>query len=191
MSVLAFVLAANVATEAGETQPAFVPAKRPFVQLVATTFVGDGLRFNNPYRLATPLGSSAESVARTAAYVDVGLAATLGNPTGLQHGLALRLSLALEGVQQGVFVPSYIGWYRKRAFAAYGRVGLPIVTGPRPTWGFEGALGGAYFVRAGIGVALELVADVFYGAGTRERNIVSYPTLSAQVGFIVAYEVLP
>lgn len=167
------------------------PSTRPYFQVIATTLVGDGLRFNNPYRLATPLGSSAESLSRTAAYVDVGLAATMGNPTGLQHGISLRLSLALEGVQQGVFVPSYLGWYRKKAWAVYGRAGIPIVSGPQPTWGIEAALGGAWFARAGIGLALELVGDVFYGAGTREKNIVSYPVLSAQAGLIVAYEVLP
>jgi hypothetical protein len=149
------------------------------------------LRFNNPYRLSTPLGSTAESVSRTAAYVDLGIAATLGNPVGFQHGLALRLTLAVEGVQQTVFTPSYIAWYRKYALAAYGRVGIPIVASPQATWGVEGALGGAWFVRSGIGVALEVVGDVFYGAGTRERSIASYPVLSGQAGLIVQYEVLP
>jgi hypothetical protein len=180
-----------LAQDAPKEQPAWQPSKRPYFQVIATTLIGDGLRFNNPYRLATPLGSSAESVSRTAAYVDLGVGATLGKPEGLQHGASLRLSLALEGVQQTVFVPSYLAWYRRGALAAYGRVGVPIVFSPQPTWGFEGALGGAFFVRSGIGFALELVGDVFYGAGTRERSVVSYPVLSAQAGLILAYEVLP
>jgi len=183
--VIALVLASAVSMEEG-----FHPPTRPYFQVLATTLVGDGLRFNNPYRLATPLGSTAESVSRTSSYVDLGLAATMGNPDGLQHGVSLRLSIALEGVQQGVFVPGYLGWYRKKSWAAFGRAGVPIVF-PQPTWGLEASIGGAWFVRAGIGLALEVVGDVFYGAGTREKNVVSYPTLSAQAGLIVAYEVLP
>ena len=182
---LAILFAAPTLAEEG-----WQPSKRPYFQILATTLVGDGLRFNNPYRLATPLGSTAESVSRTSSYVDLGLAATMGNPEGLQHGLALRLSLALEGVQQGVFVPGYIGWYRKKSFAAFARAGVPIVF-PNPTWGLEASIGGAWFARAGIGVVLEMVGDVFYGAGTREKNVVSYPTLSAQAGLVIAYEVLP
>ncbi len=66
-----------------------------------TAFLGDGLRFNNPYRLATPLGDDAESLSRTAPYVDVGLAATFGNPLGFQHGAALRTSAAVAGRGSG------------------------------------------------------------------------------------------
>jgi hypothetical protein len=176
---------------AGEVDSAWQPSKRPYFQLLGTTLVGDGLRFNNPYRLATPLGSTAQSVSRTAAYVDFGLGVTLGDPRGLQHGTALRLTLALEGVEQTVVTPSYLGLYRRGALAAWARVGIPIVTLPQATWGFEAALGGAWFVRAGIGFAAEVVGDVFYGAGTRERAITSYPVLSGQAGLIVAYEVLP
>lgn len=187
---LAFVLLAPALAHASE-EDAWRPSKRPYVTLQATAFVGDGLRFNNPYRLATPFGATAESVSRTSAYVDVGVAALLGEPRGLQHGAALRVSLALEGVQQTVLAPSYIGWYRRGALAAYARAGVPIVFSPQATWGIEGALGGAWFARAGIGVALEVVGDVFYGAGTRERAITSYPLLSGQLGLIVAYEVLP
>ena len=51
-------------------------SKPGYVQLFLTSFFGDGLRFNNPYRLATPLGDNAESLSRTAPYVDIGLAAT-------------------------------------------------------------------------------------------------------------------
>lgn len=164
---------------------------RPWFQLVATAFAGDGLRFNNPYRLATVLGPSAESVSRTAAYVDFGLGVTFGDALGLQHGGTLRVSVALEGVQQAVLVPAYVAWYRWRPFAAYVRAGPSIVTGPQPTWGLETGLGGVWFVRAGIGLALEVVGDVFYGAGTREKAIASYPVLSGQAGLVIAYEVLP
>ena len=46
-------------------------------------------------------------------------------------------------------------------------------------------------MRAGIGVAAEVVGDLFWGTGTREVAVVSYPLLSAQLGLIVSYEVLP
>jgi hypothetical protein len=159
--------------------------------MFATSFVGDGLRFNNPYRLATPLGDDAESIARTAAYVDLGVAVTLGDPRGLQHGLAARTSVALEGVRELVFTPSYLLYRRWRSLAAYGRLGIPIIVTPTTNAGLELAGGGVWFVRAGIGVAAELVGDLFYGAGTREVARPAYPILSAQLGLVVAYEVLP
>src|SRR5262245_35999271 len=59
--------------------------KSGYTQVFATFMGGTGLRFNNPYRLSTPLGDDAESVSRTAAYVDIGLAMTLGSPLGFQH----------------------------------------------------------------------------------------------------------
>src|SRR5262245_19579103 len=85
-------------------------SKPAYVQVQATAFFGDGLRFNNPYRLATPLGSSAESISRTAAYIDIGAATFLGDPLGFQHGAALRFSASIEGVSQVVMTPSYVLW---------------------------------------------------------------------------------
>jgi hypothetical protein len=46
-------------------------------------------------------------------------------------------------------------------------------------------------VRAGLGLAAELVGDVFYGAGTREVATPAYPVLSAQAGLWLSWEVLP
>jgi hypothetical protein len=190
MSLLVLAIASIAAnTRAEEALPS--ARKGPYAELFATAFVGDGLRFNNPYRLATPLGSSAESISRTAAYGDIGAAATLGDPFGFRHGLALRLSFAVEGVKQGVLTPAYLLWRRWRAFGAYGRAGVPIVLSPDVTWGLEAAAGGVWFVRGGIGIASEVVGDLFYGAGTREVQTPAYPVLSAQLGVVVAYEVLP
>jgi hypothetical protein len=185
--------------ESDEGRPAEKAASEPdpfrtkpgYVQLFATTFVGEGLRFNNPYRLATPLGDGAESLSLTAPYVDIGLAATFGNPLGLQHGAALRTTAALQGVGQVVMTPSYLAWRRWRSLALYGRAGVPIVATPDVTWGLEAGLGGTWFFLGGIGVAAEVVGDVFYGAGTREKATVTYPVLSGQLGLVLAYEVLP
>ena len=47
---------------------------------------GRGLRFNNPFRLRTQLGSTEQSLSLTAPYIDTHLAALFGNPFGLQHG---------------------------------------------------------------------------------------------------------
>ena len=165
--------------------------KPGYTQLFFTTFLGDGLRFNNPYRLAAPLGNDAQSLSRTAPYVDIGLAATFGNPLGLQHGAALRTSVAVHGVGQVVMTPSYLGWRRWRSLALYGRAGVPLVLTPGVTWGFETGLGATWFFLGGFGVAAEVVGDVFYGAGTREKATTTYPVLSGQLGFVVAYEVLP
>ena len=174
-----------------EPEPNPLATKPGYVQLFFTSFVGDGLRFNNPYRLATPLGDDAESLSRTAAYVDIGIAATFGHPLGIQHGAALRTTAALSGVGQIVLTPSYLAWKRWRALAVYGRAGTPIVLTPDVSWGLEAGLGATYFFLGGIGVAAELVGDVFYGAGTAEHAVTTYPVLSGQLGFVLAYEVLP
>ncbi len=187
--LLAVLLGPSAARAAEE--PAPTKTKPGYLQVFATALVGNGLRFNNPYRLATPLGSNAESVSRTAVYTDLGLAATLGSPLGFQHGIALRASLALEGVPQAVMTPAYLLYRRWRAWAGYARVGVPLVLTPDTTFGFEGGLGGIWFFRGGLGATLELVGDMFYGAGTREAQTPAYPVLSAQLGLTVAYEVLP
>jgi len=162
-----------------------------YAQFFATTFVGSGLRFNNPYRLATPLGNDAESLSRTATYVDLGFGATFGAPLGLQHGVAIRSSVALEGVGQVVMTPSYLAFRRWGALAAYGRAGVPLVLTPEVTWGMELAGGATWFFLGGFGLAAELVGDVFYGSGTREVSAATYPVLSGQLGLVIAYEVLP
>ena len=184
-------LAQSPASARADDAPPVLATKSGYAQLFATVFVGDGLRFNNPYRLATPLGSTAESVSRTAAYTDVGLAATLGAPAGLQHGLVLRMSFAVEGVRQAVITPAYLAWHRWTSWAVYGRAGLPLVLSPDATWGLEVGGGAVFFPRAGLGLAAELVGDVFYGAGTREVATPAYPIVSGQLGVVVAYEVLP
>lgn len=165
--------------------------KPGYGQIFATVMGGTGLRFNNPYRLATPLGRDAESVSRTAAYVDLGLAMTLGNPLGLQHGASLRTTIAVEGVGQTVLTPSYFVWRRSGALAAFGRAGIPLVVSPDVTWGFEGALGGVLFFLGGIGLVAEVVGDLFYGTGTRDVVTAAYPVLSGQLGLLGTYEVLP
>lgn len=167
-------------------------ARKPgWIDVQATAFVGDGLRFNNPYRLATVLGSGAQSLSRAAAYADVGAAIAFGNPLGFAHGIALRTSVALEGVAQSIVAPSYLLWRRWREWAAYARAGVPVAVTPDPTWGLEAGAGGVWFVRAGVGVAAELVGDVFYGAGTRETATVTYPVLSAQAGVLLSWEAMP
>jgi hypothetical protein len=194
LSALLVLVAPGAALAVESPRPTGDPrdAHKPgYFELFGTSFVGDGIRFNNPYRLATPLGSSAESLSRTAAYADLGVAATIGNPLGYRHGVALRWSIALEGVPQIVVTPSYMLWRRWRAWGAYGRLGIPIVASPATTWGLEMGIGGVWFPRGGIGIATELVGDLFYGAGTREVSTPAYPVLSAQAGLLLEYEVLP
>lgn len=165
--------------------------KSSFVDVFASAFVGDGLRFNNPYRLATVLGHTAESLSRTAPYTDVGAAIAFGNPTRTANGISLRVSVALEGVSQSVLTPSYIVLRRFSDCAAYARAGAAIVLSPDTTWGFEVAAGGIWFARAGIGVVAEVVGDLFYGAATREASQPTYPVLSGQGGLWLSWEALP
>lgn len=165
--------------------------KGGWFDVVATGFVGDGLRFNNPYRLATVLGSQAQSLSRTSAYGDLGAGILLGDPTFIAHGPALRMTFAMEGVPQAVMTPSYVGLHRWGSWAVYGRAGVPIVLTPDVTYGFEGGAGGIWFARAGLGAVAELVGDVFYGAGTREVATPAYPVLSFQAGLWLSLEALP
>lgn len=165
--------------------------KGGYLRLQGKMLVGTGLRFNNPYRLPTALGSDAESVSRSAFYLDSGLAALFGSPTGFQHGAELGLSFALEGVRQLVLVPSYVVSRQKGPFQAQLRVGTPIVLTPSTTVGGELALSGTYYLRAAVGLRAELVGDVFYGAGTLERSVPAYPMLSIALGIVVAWESLP
>jgi hypothetical protein len=178
---------------AANADESYAPTDRKggWFDLFGTAFVGDGLRFNNPYRLSTVLGSQAQSLSRTAAYTDLGGAILIGNPAFLAHGLVLRVSVALEGVPQAVLVPSYMALRRFGPWAVYGRAGAPIVLTPDTTFGMEAGAGGVWFVRAGIGLAAELVGDVIYGAGTREVGTATYPVLSAQAGLWLSWEVLP
>ena len=186
----ATLLCVTTAAGAAADEAGFARALSP-IDLVATAYVGDGLRFNNPYRLATVLGSNAQSLSRTAGYVDVGAAILSGSPARLAHGLALRVSVAVEGVPQSVLTPSYLVLHRVGSWGAYARAGLPVVLSPDTTWGVEAAAGGLWFARAGLGVAAELVGDVFYGAGTREVARPAYPILSAQAGLWISWEAFP
>jgi hypothetical protein len=173
----------------GETRQ---DARKPgWADVYATAFVGDGLRFDNPYRLSTVLGSQAQSLSRTAAYADVGVALSFGDPAAIAHGLAIRVSTALEGVSQTVLTPGYQLLHRWGPWGSYARLGLPLVLGPDTTWGLEGGVGGIWFARAGIGLAAEIVGDVFYGAGTREVGTATYPVLSAQGGLFLSWEAMP
>src|SRR5690606_1296249 len=65
-----------------------------YVHWFGSLALGRGLRFNNPYRLERVLGDDAESLSLSALYADVSAGMAQGDPSGLQHGLAVHLSLA-------------------------------------------------------------------------------------------------
>ena len=163
-----------------------------YFDVFGTFMIGDGLRFNNPYRLAHVLGDSGESLSLTAPYVDLALAVATGSPAGLVHGGRLGWSIATSGVPQIAVTPAYLAaWRPSGHWLVYAWLGVPVLTAPDLNVGGELALAGTYFVRAGIGATAALVADGFYGAGTRETRGAFYPVLSGQLGVSVNYEVLP
>lgn len=202
VAIVATVLVAT-ALAAPSIAPAAEPSRKPspeqgafaekpgYLQLQAKAMFGTGLRFNNPYRLPTVLGDTAESVSRTPVYTDLGLAVLFGSPMHFQHGADLSVSMPLEGIRQTVLVPSYVLSRRRGALAAALRVATPIVLTPNTTVGGELAVSGTYYFRAAVGARVEVVGDVFYGAGTIERATPAYPMLSLALGIVVAYEVLP
>lgn len=155
--------------------------------------LGKGLRFNNPYRLATPLGDSSESLSLTAAYYDLALGVVRGPARGLGHGAVLHLSIAAQGIPQEVLSLSYTALERlgNGRTLLFGRAGIPIVLEPDLTGGLEAALGAAYMISAGLGVQGELVGSLYYGAATPDHSVSTIPVLSAQLGLFIDYEVLP
>jgi A/G-specific adenine glycosylase len=169
-------------------------SERPggYARLLATAALGRGLRFNNPYRLRTQLGDSAESVSLTAPYLDLGGAVAFGAPLGLQHGATLRLSIALEGVAQQSIGASYLALYRADLpLMAWGRAGPALLTEPDVNVGGELGVGGAVFVTGALGFGAEIVGNLFYGAATEDARFTVIPILSGQLGVVVDYEVLP
>ncbi|HKQ69190.1 MAG TPA: hypothetical protein VJT73_07620 [Polyangiaceae bacterium] len=164
----------------------------PYGDFFATTMLGEGLRFNNPYRLSHQLGASAESLSSTAPYLDLAVGVTTGKPNGVQHGVRLAWSISLSGVPQQVVTPAYLALLRLGdAWFLYGWAGLPLVATPDFNMGGELALGGTWLARAGLGITAAVVVDGFYGAGTRETFAAFYPVISGQLGLAVSYEVLP
>jgi hypothetical protein len=153
---------------------------------------GDGLRFNNPYRLSNELGKTSESLSLTAAYFDLGLGVVRGPPEGLAHGAVVHLSIAAQGVPQEVLSVSYIGLERvgNGRTILFGRFGVPIILQPDLSGGLEAAFGSAFMLTSGIGVQGELVGSLYYGAGTFDRSVTTIPVLSGELGLFFDYEVL-
>ena len=155
-------------------------------------YVGKGLRFNNPYRLGRVLGDDAESLSLSATYLDLHLGRTFSPPGGFEHGAALHLSVALEGIRQEVATPSYLLVRRlSPRVLSYGRAGFPIVLEPDASVGLQAGLGAAYFLTANLGVGLELDFSLFYGAGTIERAVTVIPITSLAAGVFFDWEHLP
>jgi hypothetical protein len=154
--------------------------------------LGRGVRFNNPYRLRTQLGDTAESLSLTATYFDVWAGMVWGDPDGFQHGAALHGAIALDGVPQEVVTPGYLVLVPLHArWLAFGRAGLPSVVEPDGNVGFELGLGGILRITAALGLSAELVGSLFYGAATLESARSPIPVLSMQLGSVFEYEVLP
>ncbi len=164
----------------------------PAYHLFAGLEVGRGLRFNNPYRLETELGSDARSLSLTATYLDVQVGAVLGGAGPVFHGVALHGSFALDGIRQEVLTPSYVCLVRSTSrFGLLARAGIPIVVRPDFNAGFEIAGGGIVYLTAGIGLTASLVGSLFYGAATLDTPRTAIPLLSFQAGAFYDFEVLP
>lgn len=154
--------------------------------------IGRGFRFNNPYRLETVLGQSAESLSLTANYLNLALGASFGDPHGIRHGAAGHFSMALEGVPQQVVGLSYLVLSPLgRDFMLLGRGGVPVVVNPDLGVGLELGFGGAYLITGGLGVMAELISSLFFGAATWDHDPTLFPVVSLQLGAYAEYEFLP
>lgn len=165
---------------------------RGYARLLGSIALGKGMRFNNPYRLQTQLGSTAKSVSLTASYLDLGAAALFGDPDGLEQGGALHLSFAIAGVPQAVLVPSYVlaRPLGPRVLVS-GRLGPALILSPDVNVGGELAASASVQATARLAVAAELLGDLFYGASTLDKKYTTYPILSGQIALTFQHEVLP
>jgi hypothetical protein len=168
------------------------PGGTSVLHTFGTVALGKGFRFNNPYRLATPIGDGPESVSFTAAYLDLGLGAAYGSPRGFQHGGEVAFGIATDGISQQVLGLSYVLLYPiHEDFLLRGRAGFPIVLNPDSNVGFEAAVGGAFLLTGGIGVTAELTTSLFYGAATLDKSTTTIPLLALELGIWLDYEVFP
>jgi hypothetical protein len=154
--------------------------------------LGKGLRLNNPFRLATPVGDDPDGLSFTAYYLDLGVGAVFGPPAGLQHGGEASLSIATDGIAQQVMSLSYVALHPLGSQALVrGRAGLPIIIGPDANVGMEIAGGAAWLFTGGLGLTAEVVGSLFYGAATPEKSSTAFPVLSLEIGIWIDHEVLP
>jgi hypothetical protein len=161
-------------------------------RLMAGAAVGRGIRFENPYRLQTELGSNAESLSLTATYFDLSLGALLAGGDRIFHGVVVHGSFALDGITQEVVTPSYLFLYRPDPrWAVLGRAGFPIVIEPDANVGFEVAGGGIFYLTAALGLSASLIGSMFFAAGTLDSARPAIPILSMELGAVYDYEVLP
>lgn len=163
-----------------------------YYRVLGGVSLGRGVRFNNPYRLQTQLGQTPESLSLTAPYAAFWAAFALGAPDALLHGISLHVSVATEGIAQEVMTPSYLALYQPSPRWLLGaRAGLPIVIEPDANVGGEVAASALYLLTAGLGLSVELVGSLFFGAATLETSRTTIPIVSLQVGAAIDYEVLP
>jgi hypothetical protein len=163
-----------------------------YVHTFGELMLGKGLRLNNPFRLATPVGDEPDGLSFTAYYLDLGIGAAFGPPAGLEHGAEVSLSIATDGIAQQVMSLSYVALYPITPQALVrGRAGMPIVFGPDANVGMELAAGGAWLFTGGLGVSAELVGSLFYGAATEDKSQTAVPVLSLELGVWLDHEVLP
>jgi hypothetical protein len=175
----------SAATASAESAPpaAASLSSEPGVHLLGALAVGRGLRFNNPYRLATPLGDTAESVSLSATYLDLGAGILFPAATRLEHGAALDAMIALDGIAQLVLTPAYLLQFNAtRLWAVRGRLGIPVVVAPDSSLGLEAGFGSRFELGYGLGLTAELVGSVFFGAATEQKSVTTIPILALQLG---------
>jgi len=161
------------------------PGKEPTLHALAALSVGRGLRFNNPYRLAKPLGDSAESVSLSATYLDAGLGVLFPAAPRLEHGATLDALVALDGIGQFGVTPAYLVQFAAtRRVGLHGRLGLPIVVAPDASLGLEAGVGPQLPIAYGLGLTAELVGSVFFGAATEQKSVTTIPMLALQLGLV-------
>lgn len=144
---------------------------------------GRGVRFNNPYRLSRPLGSSPASVSLTAPYLESMGRVSWPGSIAHRHGVQLGLGFALNGITQWVVVPSYwLSFADSGNWQITARAGVPLILAPDFNLGGELAGGIRRELWPGFFLDVELLASLFIGAAVPDSSFTLYPLLSLQAG---------
>lgn len=117
-----------------------------------------------------------------------------------RHGATLAISTNLNGegpgapdpngidsATQWTFTPSYLAYFRfGEDLVLTGRVGANLTASPYFVPGIEVSLGAVYLFTAGLGAYVEFSGNLAFGLAPEPS-----PTVSAEIGIMIDYEVLP
>ena len=133
-------------------------------------------------------------------FLDVAGSVVFPSAARWRHGVTLALSTNLagegpaapdpngvDGLTQWTLTPSYLAYFRfGEDLVVNARAGVNLTVSPYFVPGIELSGGATYLITAGLGVYVEVTANLTFGIAPEPS-----PTVSAEIGLMIDYEVLP